>query len=140
VRASPCSSPEVERPTPPIAPAPTLEEVRAALETERAITLNRIGAMTAEFDEIVAASADSNADDEHDPEGSTIAFERAQTAALLQEAQAYLGELDRAGARLEAGSYWTCVRCGGPIAAARLMARPATQTCIACAAAGRAAP
>jgi len=91
--------------------------------------------MTAEFDEIVAGSVDSNADDEHDPEGSTIAFERAQTAALLTEARAHLDELDRAAARLDAGTYWTCVRCGEPIAAARLMARPAAQTCISCAAA-----
>jgi DnaK suppressor protein len=114
---------------------PTPPEVRAALEAERAVTLARIDAMGAEFDEIVASSADSNADDEHDPEGSTIAFERAKTSALLQEARAYLEELDVAGARLDAGDYWTCVRCGGTIAAARLLARPATRTCISCAAA-----
>jgi hypothetical protein len=77
-------------------PNPSPEEARAALAAERATTLRRIGALTAEFDEIVAGSADSNADDEHDPEGSTIAFERAQTAALLAEAHAYLEELDGA--------------------------------------------
>lgn len=121
----------------PIPTDPTPDDARAALEAERALTLNRIGAMTAEFDEIVSGSADSNADDEHDPEGSTIAFERAQTAALLGDARGYLEELDGAAARLDAGSYWTCARCGGPIAAARLMARPATQTCIACAATPR---
>jgi DnaK suppressor protein len=114
---------------------PTAEEARAALDAERAITLSRIDAMRAEFDEIVAGSADSNADDEHDPEGSTIAFERAKTSALLLEARAYLQELDVAGARLEADDYWTCVRCGGPIAGPRLMARPATRICIACASA-----
>ena len=90
--------------------------------------------MTTEFDEIVAGSADSNADDEHDPEGSTIAFERAKTAALLQEARAYLEELDRAAARLDTGTYWTCERCGERVAPERLAARPATRTCIACAA------
>ena len=58
--------------------------------------------MTTEFDEIVAGSADSNADDEHDPEGSTLAFERAQVSALLLEARAYLSDLDRALARLDA--------------------------------------
>jgi DnaK suppressor protein len=119
--------------------SPIPGEVRAALDAERAITLRRIGAMSAEFDEIVAGSADSNADDEHDPEGSTIAFERAQTAALLLEARAYLEELDVAGARLDAGEYWTCARCGGPIGAARLMARPATRICISCAATGQSA-
>ena len=127
-------------PTTPITTTPTPEEAGAALEAERAITLDRIGAMSAEFDEIVAGSAGSNADDEHDPEGSTIAFERAKTAALLQEARTYLEELDRAAARLNAGDYWTCERCGGPIAEARLMARPATRTCISCAAAPQAAP
>jgi RNA polymerase-binding transcription factor DksA len=118
----------------------TADDARAALEAERAITLDRIQAMSAEFDEIVAGSADSNADDEHDPEGSTIAFERAQTAVLLQDARAYLEELDGAAARLDAGSYGTCARCGGPIAAARLLARPATRTCISCAAAPQPAP
>jgi RNA polymerase-binding transcription factor DksA len=117
----------------PIPTDPTPKDARAALAAERATTLNRIGAMTAEFDEIVSGSADSNADDEHDPEGSTIAFERAQTAALLGDARGYLEELDGAAGRLDAGSYWTCARCGGPIGAARLRARPATQTCILCA-------
>ena len=121
-------------------PDPTPEDARAALQAERARTLARIGAMSAEFDEIVAGSADANADDEHDPEGSTIAFERAQAAALLSEARASLFALDLARTRLEAGDYWTCVRCAGPIAAARLQARPATRTCISCAAAAPPAP
>jgi DnaK suppressor protein len=123
-----------------VSPDPTPDDARAALEGERALTRNRIAAMTTEFDEIVAGSADSNADDEHDPEGSTIAFERAQTAALLHEAQTHLEELDQAAARLDAGSYWTCARCGEPIAAARLMARPASRTCISCAATPLPAP
>ena len=84
-------------------PDPTPEDARAALQAERARTLARIGAMSAEFDEIVAGSADSNADDEHDPEGSTIAFERAQKSALLEDARAYLDELDSAAARLDDG-------------------------------------
>jgi RNA polymerase-binding transcription factor DksA len=109
--------------------------VRDRLGAERETTLARIGAMIAEFQEIVAGTTDSNSDDEHDPEGSTIAFERAQIAALLLEARAYLGDLDRALERLDAGSYWTCDRCGRPIARERLAARPATQTCIECAAA-----
>ena len=82
---------------------------------------------------IVTGSAGANLDDEHDPEGSTVAFERAQIAALLREARASLGELDRASARLEAGRYWACEGCGGPIAGERLAARPATTTCIGCA-------
>jgi DnaK suppressor protein len=111
--------------------------IRDLLNEERTTTLNRIGAMTAEFDEIVAATAGSNTDDEHDPEGSTIAFERAQVSALLLEAQAYLAELDRALAKVDAGRYGTCERCGAPIGAERLAARPATESCVSCAALGR---
>ena len=114
--------------------------VRDLLRSERERTLDRIGAMTGEFEEIVAGVADSNGDDEHDPEGSTVAFERAQIAALLLEARAYLVELDAAMARLDDGSYAECAQCGAPIGAERLAARPATRTCIACAAAGRTIP
>jgi DnaK suppressor protein len=84
---------------------------------------------------LIAASADANADDEHDPEGATIAFERAQLAALLDQARDHLAELDDALDRLREGSYGRCERCGRPIAAERLAARPAARTCITCAAA-----
>jgi RNA polymerase-binding transcription factor DksA len=108
--------------------------VRARLRAERQSTEARIAAMTTDFDEIVQGSEGSNSDDEHDPEGSTVAFERAQVAALLLEARAYLEDVDRALARLDAGSYWNCEGCGGPIAPERLAARPATRLCINCAA------
>ena len=111
--------------------------VRALLDAERETTLARISAMTIEFEEIVAGSAGSNGDDEHDPEGSTVAFERAQIAALVLEARAYLVELDGARGRLDAGNYWVCEQCGAPIAAERLAARPAARTCIRCASAVR---
>ena len=44
------------------------------LGEERAAALAQIAALTREFEEVVAASRASNADDEHDPEGATIAF------------------------------------------------------------------
>ena len=106
---------------------------RAVLGAERDTTLARIGAMTSEFEEMVAAAVGSNDDDEHDPEGSTLAFERAQVSALLLDARAHLGDLDRALARLDTGDYWDCAGCGAPIAPERLVARPATETCIDCA-------
>lgn len=36
--------------------------------------------------------------------------------------------------RLDAGTYGTCAKCGGPIPEARLAALPAATTCVACAA------
>ena len=103
------------------------------LTRTRAGTLAQIEALTAEFDEVVAASASSNADDEHDPEGATIAFERQQVVALLDQARRRLADVDAALARRDAGSYGTCETCGRPIAAERLAARPAARTCITCA-------
>jgi len=72
-------------------------------------------------------------DDEHDPEGSTIAFERAQVAALLDQAERQLAELDAAVARVDAGGYGQCESCGDAIAAERLLVRPAATRCITCA-------
>ena len=48
-----------------------LLRLRASAEAEAA-TLAR------DLEALFAASRDSNADDEHDPEGATIGFERAQ--------------------------------------------------------------
>jgi RNA polymerase-binding transcription factor DksA len=110
---------------------------RELLRTERAATLERIRSMSGDFDGIVAASADTNADDEHDPEGPTIAFERAQVAALLTQARTQLEEIEMALVRLADGTYAVCERCGRAIAAERLAARPAVRTCIRCATSAR---
>ncbi|CAA9224421.1 MAG: hypothetical protein AVDCRST_MAG52-680 [uncultured Blastococcus sp.] len=103
------------------------------LAEERAAALAQIEALTREFDGVVAASKASNADDEHDPEGATIAFERQQVVALLDQARRRLADVDAALARRADGGYGTCESCGRSIAPERLAARPAARTCIACA-------
>ena len=57
--------------------------------------------LTDDFDAVVAASRDTNADDEHDPEGATIAFERSQIGALVRQARHHLAEIDAAIERLD---------------------------------------
>jgi RNA polymerase-binding transcription factor DksA len=109
------------------------EDVREVLVAERAETLARVGALSRSLEDIVSASLSSNADDEHDPEGSTIAFERAQVAALLAQATAHLEESTEALRRLDAGEFGNCERCGAGIARERLLARPTARTCIDCA-------
>jgi DnaK suppressor protein len=111
--------------------------LREVLVAEQAEVAARVKALTRSLDDIVSASLSANADDEHDPEGSTIAFERAQVAALLAQADAHLRESTDALRRLEAGSYGHCEVCGGAIAPERLLARPTARTCIHCAAASR---
>ena len=92
-----------------------------------------MAALTRDFDEIVESSALDPPDDEHDPDGSTIAFERAQIAALLAQAKADVAALDGALDRLASGRYGMCRRCGRPIGDERLQALPTTETCITCA-------
>lgn len=108
---------------------------RDAVERVRDDAGRRLRGLGVAFDEVVAASAFSNADDEHDPEGATIAFERAQLAALVRQARSDLEEAVAALARLDDGIYGTCERCGRPVPAARLEARPTARRCVACAAA-----
>jgi RNA polymerase-binding transcription factor DksA len=93
--------------------------------------------MTKDLESLFAASADSNADDEHDPEGQTIAYERSQLSALIQRAQQHLAGIEAAAIRLQQGSYGVCEVCDQPIPAARLDARPTARTCVRHAAAGR---
>ncbi|WIX83713.1 TraR/DksA C4-type zinc finger protein [Amycolatopsis carbonis] len=103
------------------------------IERARAETSRRASALARQWDEIVAASQFTSGDDEHDPEGATIAFERAQVQALLRQAQDELVALGQAAERVLAGVYEVCERCGGPISEGRLTALPATRICIACA-------
>ncbi len=97
------------------------------------MTVARLAGLTADFGEVVAASRDSNADDEHDPEGTTIAFERSQLGALVEQARRHLGEIDAAVARVADGTYGTCEHCLRPISEERLRARPVARTCRSCA-------
>ena len=109
------------------------DDARRRLESEREETLRRLASLTEDFDAVVAASRDTNADDEHDPEGATIAFERSQVSTLVRDARHHLAEIEAATGRLDAGTYGTCEGCGQPIGEARLKARPVARTCIRCA-------
>ncbi len=106
---------------------------RARLEEERRRTEQRLAALTSDYDGVVAASRDTNADDEHDPEGATIAFERSQVGALVSQAREHLAEIAAALTRLDSGSYGVCERFDQPIAAERLEARPTARRCVRCA-------
>ncbi|MFC7486315.1 TraR/DksA family transcriptional regulator [Knoellia sp. CPCC 206453] len=109
-----------------------MEETRSVLEQERQATLDRLTALTGDFDRIVDSSRDSNADDEHDPEGATIAFERSQVDALIHQARAHLTEIEAALTRLADDTFGVCAKCGGQILKARLEARPTARTCVTC--------
>ncbi|MCI2240241.1 TraR/DksA C4-type zinc finger protein [Paenibacillus sp. TRM 82003] len=112
------------------------DDVRAALEAERAAARERASALERELASALEVAAEGSADDEHDPEGSTTAFERAQVAAVLGQVRERLVLLSDALRRLDEPGFGRCERCGLPIAAGRLAARPWATTCVTCAAAG----
>jgi RNA polymerase-binding transcription factor DksA len=107
-----------------------VERFRILLLEERARKLALLPALRQDITSVNAARRDSNVDDEHDPEGATIAFELSQASALLEQSRAGLEQIDAALARIGAGSYGVCSVCGDGIAEGRLEARPWTPYCI----------
>ena len=116
---------------------PDYERFRMMLEEERERKVALLPALRADIAAANSARQDSNVDDEHDPEGSTIAFELSQASALLKQSSAGLDQVDAALVRIAAGTYGTCAVCGEAIAEGRLEARPWTPFCIRHASAGR---
>jgi RNA polymerase-binding transcription factor DksA len=111
---------------------PDGRDVRRRLLEERARTRTRLAQLTGDYRGIVDASRDSNADDEHDPEGATIAFERSQVGALVLQARERIDEVDAALRRLDTGEHGRCETCGRAIPEDRLMVRPTARTCVGC--------
>ena len=112
---------------------------KSRLNTDRARTLQRIANLERDFSAIVTSASEGAAggDDEHDPEGATVAFERQHVAALLAQANEHLSAIDAALSKIDSGIYEICDICGETIGAERLVARPAALICVGCARARR---
>ncbi|MBL7256944.1 TraR/DksA family transcriptional regulator [Paractinoplanes lichenicola] len=106
---------------------------RSALNRLRASAELEIATLDADLHALFEASRADNADDEHDPEGATIAYERAQLTSVLTAARTQLTAVNEALARLDAGTYGMCEVCGAAIPAERLEIRPFATNCVACA-------
>ena len=103
-----------------------LAERRAQAEAQRE-------ALRAAIEETREARSLMFADDEHDPDGSTASLDQARDVALLARTEQTLAELAAAAQRLADGTYGVCQRCGRPVGAERLAARPETAVCVDCA-------
>lgn len=107
-----------------------MTQPRQRLLADLASNAAHVAGLEFEHARIIAAAESSNGDDEHDPEGATIAYERQQAAALLEQARGRRRDLERALDRLDRGTYGMCEQCGEPIVADRLEARPSARTCL----------
>lgn len=115
---------------------PHLPELHELLAADRRDTADRILALNRDVTSIIEAAQQTSTDDEHDPEGSSTAFERSHTSALLSAANDHLADVDLALNRIADDEYGRCESCAEPIAYERLKARPAARTCIRCASQG----
>src|SRR5258707_9659479 len=95
---------------------------------ERARARERVAALEREFAGLAEAASAAGTDDEHDPEGATLAFERQHAAALLEAAREQVAALDDALRRLAEGRYGVGDPCGRAIGFERMAARPAAAT------------
>lgn len=109
------------------------DRMRELLDAEESDTRRLIASLSSDIKDLSAAREGDNSDDEHDPEGATLAFERSQADTLLRQSKERLSDIAEAVARLENGTFGICVSCGKPIPEVRLEVRPYAQTCVACA-------
>lgn len=105
--------------------------ISTPLSQLRSETFESIADLEIELATLMASGGGT--DDEHDPDGSTLAYERSRASSLLAQARRSLEEIDTATERLRTGNYGLCDKCGARIAAERLAALPATAQCVTCA-------
>jgi DnaK suppressor protein len=103
-----------------------IDALRKMLVKERLDTLARVK-------ELMREQAGSGAPPPADEMDVARSLAEVEThAALFERAQERLGAIDAAIARLGAGVYGTCARCGDEIPIARLHAVPFAQYCVDC--------
>jgi DnaK suppressor protein len=93
--------------------------------------------LTAEHTRLVEEIAEAVALPEQMTYGSQAAaatqvFEQERELAMRERANLHLQAVERSLARLDDGTYGICIRCGRPIAEARLEALPWAEHCIDC--------
>jgi DnaK suppressor protein len=110
-----------------------LQEQHSLLMTERATYLHQAESLKAEAEQLAAEMEPGDIQfDEESGEGGTMNVERERDLALSAQARAAVDEIDRALAKIGAGTYGICERCGEPIKKARLKALPYAALCIEC--------
>jgi DnaK suppressor protein len=110
-----------------------IQRVLAAVEAEQERTARQVASLEAIVAAIVEASELTSTDDEHDPEGATIAYERAQAIALLRQARADCDALAITRRQLDEHRRVVCSVCRRDIDLERVAALPTTTRCVRCA-------
>jgi DnaK suppressor protein len=110
-----------------------LTDQRALLVAERASYLEQAETLRHDAEQLAEDMEPGDIQfDEESGEGDTLNVERERDLALSAQARAAVDEIDRALAKMDAGTYGVCERCGNPIPKARLKALPYAALCVAC--------
>ena len=133
--ARPASAPDVAPDAGTASAGPAVPARRARLEAIRDDALALAERLARDMRAVSEARESSNVDDEHDPEGATIAYERSQLDAIRRSALARVADAETALARLDASGDGIVrgERCGEQVPVDRLEARPTARTCVTCA-------
>ncbi len=117
---------------PALAPS-TLERLREQLLEERARHAEQAAALLAEADELASEREPGDTQfDEESGEGDTLSVERERDLTLSATARQTVDDIDKALARVAAGTYGYCEMCGDRIPVARLEAIPWADLCVRC--------
>jgi DnaK suppressor protein len=109
------------------------QEQHALLLAERAVYVRQAATLKAEAEQLAEEMEPGDLQfDEESGEGGTMNVERERDLVLSAQARASVDEVDRALAKIDAGTYGVCERCGEPIKRARLKALPYASMCIEC--------
>jgi RNA polymerase-binding protein DksA len=110
-----------------------LEEIRKRLESERAELEERIAEIEANVFEKTQSDLTGEAGfDEDFADAGTATFDREREFSIQNNIRDLVGQINRAIARIDDGTYGTCERCGRPIDAPRLKALPHALLCMDC--------
>jgi RNA polymerase-binding protein DksA len=104
---------------------------RTRLEEERKRVLDAIDNIHHENPRaMVDETQDPGSVDNHPGDIATVTFDREMASTLEEHSTHVLAEIDGALARIEDGTFGTCLRCGKPIGTERLEALPWATLCI----------
>ena len=110
-----------------------LDTLRARLCADRKAVTSIIESSRESIARLLASRSSADGDDEHDPEGGTIAVQFSESTALLEHARHHLDQVNAALAKFADGTYGRCEPCTAHIATGRLEARPHAVYCVRCA-------
>jgi DnaK suppressor protein len=106
------------------------ETARSRLDEERERLTRTLADLEQQSDAQKESLQELSVYDQHAGDIGTETFEMEKDASIIESVRAGLDDIEAASARIEAGTYGQCQRCGEPIGDERLQAMPAARYCL----------